>query len=53
MRVFPRPMFSENRGATGGTRIKSSDKVAANKTTRRDFFSFDPDGGAAIGGYRP
>ena len=32
MLVFPQPIFPENRGATGGTRINSSDKVAANKT---------------------
>src|SRR6516225_94929 len=46
MRVFPRPIFAENRGATGGTRINSSDKVAANKTYSPAISSLhDPDGG--------
>src|SRR5262249_39516889 len=49
---FPRPVFSENRGATGDTRINSSDKVAANKTYSPRFPSLlhDPDGDQAIGG---
>ena len=51
---FPRPIFSENRGATGGTRINSSDKVAANKAYSPRFLrSMTPTVIQAIGGYRP